>query len=380
MYYYYDKYRAVEDPVLIWKDLCTSYGFQTLASNQLNVLGTPRSGQVTFSPKVAISCLNVKIPHYVRSSFVAHIADEPWKSGEVVLPIRFGKEDIWKHLQTLTPRPHHSQFQIISNRVEISHLPNWPAGLIELMPKRFPVTWHIEWPSDPSGFQEVVQQDKTPMIDAVEARQILRTQVPGLYEDGVIACRGKLRPGQMIQVEVQRCDIQASIRFEIRDHGYITFTGERISNMSPRSEIHAQFARADDRMPPYVCYLHEDVPPYHDRSMLSFHLRKDVEIPDTAGNGNGAAGRDNGRGKVLPPVIYPTASIDVSEGKLANGKKGPVEDSFPTDSSEDEEGQDVHKLTQIAQAIHQNQPVTIAIQGQFQGMEERDSEVLFQSS
>jgi hypothetical protein len=42
---------------------------------------------------------------------------------------------------------------------------------------------------------------------------------------------------------------------------------------------------------------------------------------------------------------------------------------------EDEEGSEEHKLIQIAQAIHKNQPVTITIQGKFQGNQDREWEV-----
>jgi hypothetical protein len=48
------------------------------------------------------------------------------------------------------------------------------------------------------------------------------------------------------------------------------------------------------------------------------------------------------------------------------------------DNLEDEEGSDVHKLIQIAQAIHKNQLVTISIQGRFRGNQGRELEVLLQ--
>jgi hypothetical protein len=149
--------------------------------------------------------------------------------------------------------------------------------------------------------------------------------------------------------------------------------------MSPRSEVHAYFAKADTRIPPYACYEHEDTRPYYEETLLTFHLKKDIEIPDTSGNEGGTTGGDNGLGRVLPPIIYPTAPIDVSDGRIACGRKSmPGPDSCATDSSEDGEGEDTRKLTQIAQAIHKGQPVTIAIRGQFQGLQQSDSEVLFQ--
>jgi hypothetical protein len=214
----------------------------------------------------------------------------------------------------------------------------------------------------------------TPLIDVQEAWQRLHNEVRRLFEKGIIRYHGKLRPGQTIQVEVQREDIHATVRFEIKDHGVISFTHEQISNMAPRSEIHAYFVREDPRIPPYACYEHEDTRPYCDETILTYHLRKDVEIPDTAANGNGAAGGPNGRGRDLPPVIYPTALIDVSDGKVMGGKKG-----MPgPDSSEDEPGEDRHKLIQIAQAVHKGRPVTVTVRGQFQGYQQKGSVVLFQ--
>jgi hypothetical protein len=58
----------------------------------------------------------------------------------------------------------------------------------------------------------------------------------------------------------------------------------------------------------------------------------------------------------------------------------PGPDSCPTDSSEDEERETWHKLVQIAQAIHKGQRVTISIQGQLQGHQDRMWEVLFQKN
>jgi hypothetical protein len=272
--------------------------------------GNPASGPVPFNPKVPVSCLKVKIPHYVRRSFEVDIADEPWKSGDVVLPATFGKEEIWKHLQSLTPLPHHSQFQIISGRNEISHLPNGPIGLIALIPKKFPVTWRIEWPRDPTGFVEEVQQDMTPLVDAEEAWGILHTQVSGLFERATSNYRAKLRPGQVITAEVVREVVSLSIRFGVKDRGYITFTHQTISTVSPRSEIHAHFAKVDTRIPPFACYEHDERRPCFPETVITYRLGKDIEIPDLSSNEGGTAGGGTSRGLVLPPIIYPTAPTE----------------------------------------------------------------------
>jgi hypothetical protein len=90
----------------------------------------------------------------------------------------------------------------------------------------------------------------TPLISVEEARQRLHNDVPRLFEKGTFNYVGTLRPGQTIQVEVQREDIEATVRFEIEDHATISFPHETFSNMSPRSELHAHFAREDSRIPP----------------------------------------------------------------------------------------------------------------------------------
>jgi hypothetical protein len=78
---------------------------------------------------------------------------------------------------------------------------------------------------------------------------------------------------------------------------------------------------------------------------------------------------------ILPPVSLPNPTIDITKGKIAGGRTSALvdgmepdsEDSCVTDSGEDEEGSDDHKLVQIAQAIHKGQPVVIALRGQFKG-------------
>jgi hypothetical protein len=287
-------------------------------------------------------------------------------------------DGVWAQLQELAPLPDISQFPFISGRNSISHLQHWPIGLIVAMPHIFSVTWQIETPTSQTGYSEVVQEGMTPLIDVEEAWQRLHKQVPRLFEERVIGYRGKLRPGHTIRVDVQRKEVQVTVRFETKDHGSISFIHEKISNMSQRSETHAYFAREDGRIPPYACYEYEDTRPYYNDTILTYHLRKDVEIPDTPGDGSGVAGGPNSRGWNLPPIIYPTAPIDISEGKVSGGKKGmPGPDSCATDSSQDEEGGDTHKLCQIAQAIHRGQPVTVTIRCQFRGYQQKGSVVLF---
>jgi hypothetical protein len=380
-------YRAVPDTAALWTDLCAKFGFQAVNVTQMHVSGNPDAGQVTFAMKIPVSCSKVKLPHYLRRTVEAFIAADPWKSEELILPAMMGKDEIWKHLQTLTPLPHHSQFQIISGRNDISAAKTWPAGHIMLNPLKFPVTWKLEWPQEPTGILEVIQPNMTAMHDVQEAWRSLHTMVPGLYERSILNYRGNLQPGQTIQAGAAREEVTVGIRFEVANKGWIRFSQQRTQNMSPRSEIHARYIKADTRIPPLACYVREETRPYHEEDLIAFGLRQDVVIPDLSGNEGGAAGGDNGRGLVLPAIEYPAPVIDVSKGKVQGGRTSAIEgvepgpdsdDSCATDSGEDEEGTDAHKLVQIAQAIHKAQPVTVANRGQFKGFQGEQVEIVFQ--
>jgi hypothetical protein len=217
------------------------------------------------------------------------------------------------------------------------------------------------------------------MIYTLEAWRILHTQVPGLFKEGTMICRGELRPGQTIQVGVLRKEVRLTVGFEVFGKGMFSFYDQMVPNMSPRSEVHAHYARIDQRIPPYACCVREEVRPYCDQTRTRFHLKKDEETPDPTGNEGDAAGGDNGRGQTLPPIIYPTAPIDINEEKIAGGLRTmPGPDSCETDSLEDEPGSDDHNMVQIAQAIHKNQPVTVSVRGKFQGNQDKDWEDLFE--
>jgi hypothetical protein len=132
-------------------------------------------------------------------------------------------------------------------------------------------------------------------------------------------------------VEVKRQEVKLTVRFEVFERGSISYYDQMIPNMAPRSEIHGHYAKIDQRIPPYACHEHEEVRPYYEQTCLTYHLRKDIPIPDFSHKDGGGAGGDNGRGQVLLPIIYPTAPTDVSEGKVSGGKKGmPGPDSCAT--------------------------------------------------
>jgi hypothetical protein len=234
-----------DDPLAIWTDVRNKYGFAEVTTTQMTISGHPSTGRIEFKIEVAVSCLNVTLPHFVSRSFEILIADEPWKSGEVISPATHNRDQVWEQLQQLTPLPHISQFQFIQGRTDISTCLSFPPGEIIAIPYKSPVTWLIETFMGP-----VIQQGMTPLKDVEEAWQLLHHEVPRLFEKATFNYVGKLKPGQTIQAEVAREDIEATARFEIKDHGRISFEHATFSNMMPRPELHANFARIDPRIPP----------------------------------------------------------------------------------------------------------------------------------
>jgi hypothetical protein len=224
----------------------------------------------------------------------------------------------------------------------------------------------------------------TSLLTPETAWEQLRHEVPRLFEKATFNYRGPLQPGQTIQAEVLREEIEVTVDFEIESHGHIYFENSRIANMTPREDIHAQFARLDPRIPPYACYKAVDDRPHYTETTINFRLQKGVDVEDTAANGNGAAGGDNRHGFILPPIIYPPPPIDVSKGKISCGMTripGPdvdSSDSCPTDSSADPPNEDTDKLVQIAQAIYRQEPVTVCLKGHFKGSQNVETVVHFQ--
>jgi hypothetical protein len=80
---------------------------------------------------------------------------------------------------------------------------------------------------------------------------------------------------------------------------------------------------------------------------LTFRLKDGEEPPDTTGEFGGAAGGKSRDGHVLAPIIFPKAPTDLSVGKLTGALRGPVGTDSSSDSAEDEDGVDDHKLLTI---------------------------------
>jgi hypothetical protein len=96
--------------------------------------------------------------------------------------------------------------------VEITKLDRWPAGEIVAIPHTFPVTGQVENPA--TGFVTIVQEKMTPLITGSEAWQLLHNDHPRLFQEANLNYRGKLKPGQTIQAEIIRREIEAAVQFE----------------------------------------------------------------------------------------------------------------------------------------------------------------------
>jgi hypothetical protein len=265
---------------------------------------------------------------YTRRTFTLHIADEPWKSGEILLPTALGRDQIWEHLQTLHTIPDISQFQIIAGRVDITKNKDtrWPPGRIEAIPFKFPVNWNIEMPQEQTGFLEVTKNEMTPLLTGREAWEQSHHIETRLYENASLDYSGKLRPGITITAAIIRVVVKLTVRFEVIRKGRIMYIHECIPNMATWLEIHTHFSSFDKRIPPYSCYIEEENRPYEPDTGILFRLADGEDPPDTTGEHGGTAGGISREGYILPAIVFPKAPIDVSKGKLQAGGTGQLEE------------------------------------------------------
>jgi hypothetical protein len=97
-------------------------------------------------------------------------------------------------------------------------------------------------------------------------------------------------------------------------------------------------------------------------------LANGVDVPDTTGAFGGAAGGVSPGGYILPPIVFQKAPIDTTGGgKVQGALKGvrKTDSNSDTDSIEDEDNEDTHKLRKIAHAATRGQPLTGEISGDY---------------
>jgi hypothetical protein len=171
------------------------------------------------------------------------------------------KDQIWAHLQTMHMIPDLSKFIVSSGSLDITKLNRWPLGQIVAVPHTFPVVWKIEDPA--AGFVEITQEKMTLLISVQPAWQLLRNDLPRLFERARFNFQGKIQPGQTIQADIVREQVDATNSFEVHRKGSISFMYERIPNMVTRSEIHEHYAKIDKRIPQLTCHIQEEIQRYY---------------------------------------------------------------------------------------------------------------------
>jgi hypothetical protein len=93
--YLVDKIRIENDPAKLLKALSDKYGFPTIRTTQVRFAPeTPwTTGQeirITF--RTPITCEEVDFDRFTRREFTLHIADDPWESGELLMPSSWKKD------------------------------------------------------------------------------------------------------------------------------------------------------------------------------------------------------------------------------------------------------------------------------------------------
>jgi hypothetical protein len=224
--------------------LKSKYGFQLPDANRCHFepTGPWDSGQqVTIKPKTPMAFGSVRLPHYVRRSFQIRMADDPLDSGEVFSLEPDSKEQVWAYLQSQHAIPDLSQFVVTSGSLDITKLDKSPIGQIVAVRHLFSAV-EIENPA--TRFDLVTQEKMTLLLSVQTAWKLL--------EKASFDYRGELRPGQTIQADIVREEVDVSVKFQIRQKGSITFMYEGIPNMASWAETHAHFQEIDKRIPPFA--------------------------------------------------------------------------------------------------------------------------------
>jgi hypothetical protein len=232
--YLIEKIRIENDPAKLLKELSSKYGFPAIRTTQVRFApetpwATGQEIRITF--RTPISCEKVNLEKFTRREFTLYNADDPWESGELLMPSSWRKDQIWAGLQRMHSIPDVSQFQVMAGGQEISKQNEWPAGRIEAAPFKSPVKWQIEDSSKADGYFECTQNEMTPLISAREAWTQLRFDHQTLYENVSLDFSGFLKPGLTIMAGIIRENVRVSVSFEVIRGGSITFIQEVFLNM-----------------------------------------------------------------------------------------------------------------------------------------------------
>jgi hypothetical protein len=356
-----------------------------MSNPPVQISGHPDDHLVTFTYKVSASLNNVKIPAFTSRTFSIIVDWEEWRTGQILSPQPWGREEISNQLSALRPHPHFTQFLFTYSAGEIPMTSRTlPPGHITVVRARFPIKRRLELFS-----KEAIQDNMHAGMSVQDSWERLHLQVPRLYPHATFNYAGFVKPSLIVTAEVLREDVTILIAFEVKDNGWIEFPNNvNVSNWLARQEIYDHYAGNDPRIPPLAEYIEEDTRPYRTGVPVCFNLKAHTSITDRSDEGPGRFGGGNGTGIRLPAIKYGTRPInttDPSNPKVVGSLKSTLvlsslddlgDDSNPTDSMEDETGE-THRLARIALVLHNQEPVMVIFVGHFEGYQEIQAQCEF---
>jgi hypothetical protein len=256
-------------------------------------------------------------------------------------------------LREVKSLPDLSHFKIVQGRLDISATQVWPSGAIEMVALLYKVCFRVEQISGEP--KEYICQNITPghTVEAVWGHLIRES--PDLRGEFNINQTGLTHSGQVIVAEIQKTKVWQNVCFQVFQKRWIRYERIEIWNVWTPEEGWHHSAQEDERILPIEAYEVQDRRPWEPYGSIEFTL-KPGDVPDTTENGCGSAGGD-GRYWPLPRVDPVPPGHEHGEGQLEDG-----EQSSGTDSEEDIEGSDDHKLAKIKHAIEgTKQPVQVIL-------------------
>jgi hypothetical protein len=260
--------------------------------------------------------------------------------------------------------PDLAYFKPVQGNLDISNIQIWPGGAIELVALLFKVCVRVEQMS--GEFREYITPNITPGHTVDQVWQHLSMENPELRKEFTIEPAGFVHSGQVIIAKIQRKRIWLHAYFQVIPKRWIRYENVEIWNVWSPVEIWNNFARDDPRILPFDVYTVEDRRPWEPYGMIEFVVNVD-DVPDTTGEGCGAAGGD-GPNRLLPRIdpVPPGRDHGKDLGMLGARRGQAYGDSSATDSEEDSEDSDTHKLAKIKHAIADlSQPVQVILNGRY---------------
>jgi hypothetical protein len=267
--------------------------------------------------------------------------------------------------------PDVSHFRITAGDVDVTGLQKWPAGSFRVFHLASSVEFVVEVPT--GGTIALKAENMSTNHTVEHAWEMLRIQAPGMYEHVTFNYRGLLQPGLSIQAEVKREQVQLTVVFEVIRRRESRYENQIIWHMWTNEDIWDHFFAFDKRLLSIECYEVENRRPWYQNMAIHFKF-KESDVPDTLGSDGGVDGGMNRRGNFLPRIgPEPKGRESGKELFRLAGRTGPVdtdvaeETSAGTDSEDDEEGSDIHKMTKIRHAlVTLRRPMTITLTGQYE--------------